>query len=825
VHDPIVPRRQLPSGTVTFLFTDVEGSTSLLTRLGDAAYADALAAHRTTVRAACAAHGGVEVDTQGDAFFIAFPTASGALAAAADATESLAAGPIRVRMGIHTGTPLLTDEGYVGVDVHEAARIAAAGHGGQVLVSRSARELLEGDFLDLGEHRLKDFATPVWIYQLGTHAFPPLATISNTNLPRPATPLVGRRRELEEITELIGSDDRLVTLTGAGGTGKTRLAIEAATHVVGRFRSGVFWVDAAPMREPGVVIRTIAQTVGARGDLAEHIGERAMLLVVDNLEQVPAVGADLAALVERCPNLHLLLTSRERLRVRGEHELPVPTLVQSEAVELFCARAGARPTPDIGRLCAALDNLPLAVELAAARATVLAPAQILERLSGRLDLLRGTRDADPRQQTLRATIDWSHDLLDDDERRLFARLGVFAGGADLDAIESVTDARLDTIESLVDKSLLRHAGTRFGMLESIRAYAAERLAESGERDAVRRRHADRYLDLAERMQAILESGEPEEGPVDVLDADIDNLRAAVEFGLETGDAHLVRRITAALSDYWMVRGLHREGRAAVERALALSDERDHAARRLHSALAIFAYAMRDHRVAVDAADEAAIMAGELAGTGDRSILIRDQAVAALLRDDLATAEALFEERLPIVMAAGNGVGTSSCRINLALIANHTHRHDRARDLLEENLTFVRSRGQTRCEATTLSGLAETAVYQGRSEIDAALTAARLAMEIRDPSLALFSLDVLAATVARDDPRAATILGGTEAVRRRLDLEADPDEAVLRDVAAARLGGDPAAYRDEWSRGAALDLPDLILLATDIAAERTSPTYA
>ena len=408
-------RLDLPAGDVTFLFTDIEGSTRLLHDLGAAAYADALAEHRRALRGAFAAHGGVEVDTQGDAFFVAFPTAAGALAAAALSVEDLRPGPIHVRIGLHTGRPLLTTEGYVGPDVHRAARIAAAGHGGQVLLSKETRDLVDDEVADLGEHRLKDIAGPVWIFQLGSDRFPPLATIANTNLPRPASTFVGRETELREVTSLLRDGARLLTLTGPGGSGKTRLAVEAAAQLVTDFKAGVFWVELAPVRDPSLVTESIAQTLGAKQGLAEHIGERQVMLLLDNLEQVIAAGSGLAALVESCPNLRLLVTSRELLRVRGEREYQVPPLADNEAVALFCDRAGIEPDSIVRELCRALDNLPLAVELAAARATVLAPRQILERLSGRLDLLKGGRDADPRQQTLRATIEWSHDLLSPSE--------------------------------------------------------------------------------------------------------------------------------------------------------------------------------------------------------------------------------------------------------------------------------------------------------------------------------------------------------------------------------------------------------------------------
>jgi class 3 adenylate cyclase len=457
-------RSDLPSGTVTFLFTDVEGSTALLHELGPESYATALAEHRRIVREAVTARGGVEVDTQGDAFFVAFPTAAGALAAAEEILHGLAGGLISIRMGLHTGRAHVTGEGYVGRDVNLGARIAAAGHGGQVLLSKETSELVEAELTDLGEHRLKDFDEPVWIFQVGTDQFPPLKTISNTNLPRPASSFVGRESEVAEIATLIREGTRLLTLTGPGGSGKTRLAIAAATELVPEHRNGVFWVGLATLRDPALVVETIAQTLGAKEGLTDHVGERELLLLLDNLEQVVEAAPELAAVLEACPNLKLLVTSRELLRVRGEVEYPVPPLAEREAVELFRERSRREPDETIAELCRRLDNLPLAVELAAARTSVLSPGQILERLAQRLDLLKGGRDAEARQQTLRATIAWSHDLLNDSEQRLFARLAVFAGGCALESAEQVAQADLDVLQSLVDKSLVRQTRERFWML-------------------------------------------------------------------------------------------------------------------------------------------------------------------------------------------------------------------------------------------------------------------------------------------------------------------------------------------------------------------------
>ena len=406
-HHDAVPR-DLPTGDVTFLFTDVEGSTKLLHELGEDRYAEALAAHRRVLREAFGAHGGVEVDTQGDSFFVAFPTAQGALQAATATLNGLAAGPISVRIGIHTGTARVGEEGYVGVDVHRAARIAASGHGGQVLVSASTAELVgTAGLRDLGYHRLKDLSEPERIYQLGAEDFPPLESLHRTNLPLPSTPFLGRRDELAAaLAQLSRAEVRLLTLTGPGGTGKTRLALQIAGELASRYAHGVWWVPLATLRDPQLVVESAAQALGADDGLVEHVADRSMLIVFDNFEQVVDAAPDVAALLSSCPNLDLLVTSREPLRVNAEQVYEVPPLAPQEGVGLFLARARA-VKPDfegdesISEICRRLDDLPLALELAAARVTALTPGQILERLSHRLPLLTGgARDLPERQRTL-----------------------------------------------------------------------------------------------------------------------------------------------------------------------------------------------------------------------------------------------------------------------------------------------------------------------------------------------------------------------------------------------------------------------------------------
>jgi predicted ATPase/class 3 adenylate cyclase len=668
-RDAIDVRDDLPIGTVTFLFTDVEGSTKLLQELGAERYADALGEHRRVVREACGAYGGVEVDTQGDAFFVAFQTAASALAAAATITKELAAGPIRVRVGLHTGTPLVTGEGYVGDDVHIAARVAAAGHGGQVLASAATAALVAPgspdhhalSLRDLGEHRLKDIAEAVTIFQLGDGSFPPLKTISNTNLPRPASSFVGRERELEEVLARFAAGTRLLTLTGPGGSGKTRLAIEAAASLVPAYEAGVFWVGLAALRDPELVSETIAQTLGARSGLAEHIGKRALLLLLDNFEHVIEAAPQLSALVSSCPNLTLFCTSRELLRVQGEVEHPVPPLAAPEAVALFCERAQLESTDEIAQLCARLDNLPLAVELAAARVKALSPAQILERLSQRLDLLKGGRDADPRQQTLRATIEWSYDLLSSEERQLFACLSVFAGGCTLDAAMEVCDADLDTLQSLVEKSLLRFSNERYWMLETIREYAGDRL-ESQQTDAMRRRHRAFVVGLAEASAQKLHTAR-ESAMSARLAPDYANVRAAVGYALTAGEPDDVGRILGALYPFLISHGHLGEVSEWVEAAL---DARDRLSERGLAELLVgggeVARFAGDLGRAVELKEELASVQGDLQRPNWKAAMLADLCEIALDQRDFARARGYAERSA----TAGGGARAALCFAELAL---------------------------------------------------------------------------------------------------------------------------------------------------------------
>jgi predicted ATPase/class 3 adenylate cyclase len=568
-------RDDLPGGTVTFLFTDVAGSTKLLHEHG-AAYADLLGAHRTVVRTALSQNGGVEVDTQGDAFFAAFTRASDAVAAADEIREGLGDGPVRVRMGIHTGEPLVTPDGYVGLDVHRAARIAAAAHAGQIVLSQTTRDLLDSErqFRDLGVHRLKDLIEAERLFQLGGGEFPPLRTLDQTNLPVAASPLLGRERELAELVHLLETA-RLVTITGPGGTGKTRLALQVAAELVGTVGDGVFWVPLGALADSALVAGEIAQAIGARDDLSAFLRDRELVLLLDNFEHLLGAAATVADLLATSPGLRVLATSRAPLRISGEVEYGLDPLAPVDAAALFVERARAvgravEPDATIGAICARLDSLPLAIELAAARTRLLAPDALLMRLERSLPLLTdGARDSPERQRTLRATIEWSYDLLDDASRRLLARLAVFAGSFPVETAESVCYANVDELSALVDLSLLKPVGDeRLLMLETIREYGLERLAESGEEGMFRARHAEAFARLAETAYELRSEAEAEWSSR--LDRDHDDLRAALDW-LSKTDPDAALDLAGALGWFWFARGYLAEGEARLRSALDASD--------------------------------------------------------------------------------------------------------------------------------------------------------------------------------------------------------------------------------------------------------------
>ncbi len=852
-------RSDLPTGTVTFLFTDVEGSTSLLRELGAEAYADALAEHRRVVREACAATNGVEVDTQGDAFFVAFPSAPGAAAAAHAITDALASGPISLRIGLHTGTPLLTDEGYVGDDVHFAARVAASGHGGQVLLSKSARELVAGlSVTDLGEHRLKDIEGAVAIYQLGDKTFPPLKTISNTNLPRPASSFIGRERERDDVVRELRDGARLLTLTGPGGSGKTRLAVEAAAELVPEYKAGVFWLGLASLRDSSLVMEEIAQMVGAKDDLAPHIGEREMLLVLDNLEQVIVVASELSALLAACPNLTLLCTSRELLRIQGEVEYDVPPLTSSEAVTLFSERSRLEPSEEIAELCDRLDDLPLGVELAAARTKALSPAQILERLSDRLDLLKGGRDAEARQQTLRATIAWSYDLLSEGDQRLFRSLSVFAGGCTLDAAEKIAGADLDTLQSLVEKSLLRFSNERYWMLETIREYASEPLVEGGEAEHVAQRHVQHFLDLAETAEPELWAQRTDVWLLR-LDREEANFRAALGWAIQREQAEIAVRLASSLYPFWEIRARHEEARAWLNQALALGSAVPPACRAKALVAAARATSWHaDWSTALPLLEEAVALSRKLGDEEGVGRCLGFIGHGRLYTGDRAGAATALHEGVELARSAGDHRSLGRALYNAAWVATEERDFDHAREMFEEAARIFRAEGMKPNLALSLMRLGYSEALAGDFKRAACRLNESVALfdELGTTTwtalahrylglLALLQGDIVeaesllrtslmdgreqapqydlphwieelaaVATAKGDAVRAATLWGATDALFERLGLATLEEDRQVRERFRAEVGRstDTDIQAEAWARGHVMTLQRAIAYA-------------
>jgi predicted ATPase/class 3 adenylate cyclase len=616
----------LPSGTVTLLFSDIEGSTRLLEQLGQR-YADVLDEHRRLIRGAIAGHGGQEVRTEGDAFFVAFARAGDAVSAAVAAQRGLAGFKwpqglaVRVRIGVHTGEPRVVGGDYVGIDVHGAARICAAAHGGQVVVSEATQKLLASEpvdgvhLQDLGEHRLKDLSRPMRLYQVAADglvvAFPPLRAVERPHTDgagqwAAATALFGRDADVAEVARLVGElRCRLVTLVGPGGVGKTRLAIAAAERLAGSFADGARFVALASIVEARELSPAIARALSApiregessHAAVLRYLSDRHLLLVLDNFEQLVEGAPLVGEMISACPGLTVLATSREPGRLAAERLFPVRPLAvpnacaEASAIELercpsvamFLDRARARD-PEfaidranaraVSEICRRLDGLPLALELAAARVGLLAPAELAARLDHALGVLvGGTRDAPDRQRTLRAAIDWSFDLLTDAERQTFARMAVFPGGATVAVAEAVTEASLETLESLVAKQLLVRHGDRLMMLETVREYAVERLAEDPDADTVQARLAE-WCGQVARVTAPDLRGAQRSTSLARLDGELPNVLAVLSWALEQGRAELLLRLLGDLGDYWWYSSRWQEGlpwfNAALDHAASAS---------------------------------------------------------------------------------------------------------------------------------------------------------------------------------------------------------------------------------------------------------------
>jgi len=813
-------QRDLPSGTVTFLFTDVEGSTTLLHDLGADGYAAALAEHRRVVREACSEHGGVEVDTQGDAFLVAFSTAPGALAAAATVTEELEPTPVRVRIGLHTGTPLATGEGYVGADVHRAARIAASGHGGQVLVSVSTASLVERDLLlDLGEHRLKDLSAPERIYQLGDGEFAPLTSLHHTNLPVPTTPFLGREKELADVGGLLSRTNvRLLTLTGPGGIGKTRLAAQAAGLAAGEYPDGVWWVPLDTLRDPIFVFENAAQALGAKQELQAHIGDKRMLILFDGFERVLGGALGIATLQSACPNLKLLVTSRERLHLTGEQEYAVPPLAHQEAVGFFAERARAvkhdfESDAAVSEICNRLDDIPLALELAAAQVKVLSTRQMLER--GLPLSTSGPRDLPDRQRTLRTTIEWSYELLSDLETQLFRRLAVFAGGFTLEAAEEIAGAELDTLQSLVEKSLLQFSNERYWMLQTIREYALEQLEHSGERQDLRHRHADWFLAFA---QARGPAGAPTQHRIGALRAELENFRAAMGWLRAAGARQLELELAISLFELWIMGGYASEGRRVVQDALAGAAHPSELQAKALKAAGDLALDHGDYVAAQELLEQALRLHR---GLGDERIVARcltdlghvakcerdysraetlfeestelarglhDEEVLAeallnhgdflVSSGDFARAELLCRESLALYQGLGSDLGAGNCRYSLALACLHQHRSPEAFDLLREALTVFVDFDYAVAIGSSFEAFAALAVDQGRCE------------------------------------EAAQLMGAAEVLLESAGASLEPGERALHEqtITTIRSGIGQGRLADLWTQGRTMSIDDAVQCA-------------
>jgi len=783
----------LPTGTVTFLFTDIEGSTRLLQQLGDR-YSRVFEECRRLLRAAFQEWNGHEVDTQGDAFFVAFARATDAVSAAVDGLHALAVHSwtedvvVRVRMGLHTGEPQLSSEGYVGIDVHHAARVMSAGHGGQVLLSQTTRDLVEHQLpdgvslRDLGEHRLKDLQRPVHLFQLviaGLPAdFPSLKTLDiyPNNLPIQPTPLIGREKEVASLGQLLRRVDvRLVTLTGPGGTGKTRLALQVAAELSDLKWRGIYFVDLAPVSDSAQVIPTIASTLGLREErgrsplecLKEEIDQNRVLLLLDNFEQVLDAAVQVSELLVACSQLKIMVTSRAVLRVRAEREFAVPTLrlpdsaqmpdlealMQYEAIVLFLQRTQAvapefrltdMNAPVVVEIVRRLDGLPLAIELAAARMKLLSPEALLARLNQPLQVLTsGARDVAARQHTLRNTIAWSYNLLDAQEQELFRRLSDFVGGCTLEAIEVVngvlgnaTGLILDIVASLVDKSLLRRREQgkgeepRLAMLETIREYGLELLGASGEMKAVRKAHAVYFMELSERAGLERASDSPEW--LDRLEQEHDNLRAAMHWSLEDmeGCKEIALRLGGALRTFWYSRGYLSEGLDFLERALVGSDEVEEPMRAAALYAAARLYEVRgDYDRAEPFLVQSLALYRELGNPARIAYALHLQADIAWRRGILDMARSLAEESLAVFRELGDRGAIASLLLHLGALAADQGEYARARDLLEESLAINRELGDKGSIADSLFNLARANFFSGSE-----LGAARVLLE---ESLSLF----------------------------------------------------------------------------------------
>lgn len=879
-----------PTGTVTFLFTDIEGSTRLLKQLG-ARYSMTLEAHQRLLRNAFNAYEGYEVDTQGDSFLVAFPTARAALDAAIQAQRALARytwpeeSDVRVRMGLHTGSPTLAGDRYIGLDVHRAARINAAAHGGQILLSSTTAELVRGvpgvlpsdtALRDLGVHRIKDLSAPERLWQVVVEGlpdlFPPPRALDRRahNLPIRTTALLGRKREVTEIAQLLLDGAWLVTVTGPPGVGKTRLALQVAAELVDAaeaFPDGIWFVRLARLNDPTLVIATIANELGLRGEgarfitemLRDYLAEKRLLLVIDNFEHVAAAASELADLLHLAPNVGALVTSRAPLHLRGEREytlaaLPVPAVTrdakdspsllgelgQFASVSLFCERSQAavadfRLTPSnassVAAICSRLDGLPLALELAAARVKLLSPAKLLTRLERALPLLSsgGPRDVDERQQTMRATLAWSYNLLSPDEQRLFRRLAVFAGGATLEAIEQVCEAPdgvepqtgdlLDLLGALIDASLAQRreeadGEPRYTLLFVVREFGLEQLEASAggqEAEALRRAHALRFLAFAEQAEQDLEHRlDQREAWQARLERDIDNFRAALAWARERGEAAVGLRMATSLYWLWGVHNYLREGRLWMESLLEGVPASQTTEQTVDVPLAVRARAYmaagsmaiwNGDRAAGERYTQAAVtLARAIGDTRTLADALGNLGVLADYRDDMKMGAAHYRESLALFRELGALKDIAGVLTWLGVNTMYQGDLDTATSLFTEALTLSRQVGDRQGEIFGLNNLGE--VLWRKGEVKQAEVLVRESLILAQDTLwslaTAVDLELLAITASLTGmgERAARLLGAAHALRATSGWPQPEIEqrVVERQVATARA----ALGEERWA---------------------------
>jgi predicted ATPase/class 3 adenylate cyclase len=846
-----------PSGVLTLLFTDIEGSTRLIRALPARDSLAAFALHGQVLRDVVQRYGGYEQRTEGDSFFLVFEDASVAVAAAAEAQRLLAAQswpggvPVRVRMGLHTGEPTPVDGDYFGLDVHRAARISSAGHGGQVLVSRAtqqAAQLPAGVTIrDLGEHRLKDLARPEWIFQLEIDGldrdFPPLNSLETpTNLPAAVTPLVGRDAEVAAVEELLaGEDVRLVTVTGPGGSGKTRLALAVAGRLGEVFRNGLVFVDLTTVTDPAKVGGAVelaldlpsASDVPAIDNVVTQLRDRAVLLVLDNFEHVADAADDLARLLEGARRVKAIVTSRTALRIAAEREYPLHPLAAAAAFELFVERARAvRPTfdPDdaadaIREISARLDHLPLAIELAAARVNLLSAEQIRERLGSRLTLLGGGRRGGPaRQQTLRDTIAWSYDLLPSGAADLLCRAAVFVGGFTLDAIERVAEGSGDPLAelgTLVDQSLLRHdvEGGRFSMLETIREFALEQAQARGVLAAASECHAAFFADLADLADAGAH-GPAEAARLRNFEAELPNLRAALAWALdcEPQRAETAARLAVGLGQHWYTHARAVEGTAWLRRVHALDDIPAGLRARVAQRLGVLLDQQADQAGADAVLAEALELFEQVGDLAGQARTLNSLGSAARTGGSNDRARDLFEQALRLRVEIGDDSGISVTTFNLALLALDDGDHETARRLFERSHEIDASLGEEWGAMIGSLGIAMADIALG--DLEAPLPRLRAAvcffLEAGDEEHLAEALSEWATLALALDQceRGARLLGAAEGLWDGLGYPLSPADEVYveRSRSAARAALGDEAFERAAAEGRAMTADQAVVFA-------------